>query len=190
MTNIQTVSLVDILPANLLRDNRIKAAARALDRELQDISLAADRLTLLDNISSLPDEWIDELLWEYHVEGVDLAITRGEEENLVLNSINVHRKKGTKAALKRILELLGMRGAVEEWFEYGGDPYTFRIEILEVTRPITQEMLAQLDDLIMQYKNTRSHMRDFNIYLSTTGTAYGIWGMQSGEVITVYPKEA
>lgn len=185
MISIQKVSLVDILPTNLLKDDRIRAAAKALDGELQDIAAATDRLPLLENISSLPDTWIDELLWEYHVEGVDLAVTKEEKINLVLNSIEVHRKKGTKAALKRILELLGMRGVVEEWFEYGGDPYTFRIQIFDVARPITEDMLSKLNDLIIQYKNTRSHIGEVEIYLSITDTIYFGSAVHVGEYIQI-----
>jgi len=39
----------------------------------------------------------------------------------------VQRKKGTVFSLKKAFESLGVSASVEEWYEYDGEPYRFRV---------------------------------------------------------------
>ena len=66
--NLQTVSLLDILPEVLLRDVKLKAAAQALDAELQRLSADARLVLHLPRLDELPNEVLDELAYQYHVD--------------------------------------------------------------------------------------------------------------------------
>lgn len=188
MIEIDHVSLVDLLPPNLARDKRVRAAAQSLDGELQVITASIKRLPFMPNLDSLDEAWIDELLWQYHVEGAELATTLDEKRALVRNSIEIHRTKGTRYALERVIDLLGMRAIVSEWFEHGGDPYTFRIEVLEVTnKGLTGEKLRLLERLIMEYKNTRSWLTSIRVHLTSRGHIRFACNTSGGETVTVYP---
>lgn len=188
MINIDQIRLTDLLTPNLLQDKNVSAAAASLDAELAQITADTRRLPLMDNLPSLDEHWIDELLWEYHVEGVEFADTPTERRELILNSIAMHRIKGTRYALKRILELLSMRGLISEWWEHDGEPYTFRIEILEVAnKGLNEEKLELLDRLITEYKNTRSHLTSIRVFLTSRGNMRFAANVSGGETITVYP---
>ena len=63
--------------------------------------------------------------------------------------------KGTPYAVKKALELVGLTGVVGEWFEYGGAPYWFRINI-DGTQNFTPQQLDLLDYYVIKNKNTRS----------------------------------
>ncbi|RNB72185.1 phage tail protein I [Brevibacillus panacihumi] len=192
MIKLQDVSLKkDILPPALANDPDVSAMASALDPELQLITQQIRDTLILSRIDELPEEVIEHLLWQFHItlnEGAALADTLQEKRELVKNALEIHRMKGTKAALERVLELLNMQGTISEWFEYGGDPYHFRIDILDVsTRGITEDLIRQLDILIFAYKNTRSWLESIRIFLSGRGKVRVAGATLSGEKVTVYP---
>lgn len=188
MIKLDQVSLADLLPPNLLSDVKVRAAVQAIDKEQQLITKEASRLSLMSNLDTLDEQWINELIWQFHVEGAELASTLDEKRNLIRNFIDIHRTKGTRYALERVIDLLGMRAIISEWFEHGGNPYTFRIEVLEVTnKGLTEEKLKLLDRLIIEYKNTRSRLTSIRVYLSSKGSAFYAVNAVTGESITIYP---
>lgn len=191
MIKLRDVSILDLLPPNLLEDEDVVAIALALDIELKAITKAIEETKILSRIDELPEPVIDHLLWQFHVtyeEGAGLATTIEEKKELVKNAIKTHKKKGTKGALKRILNALNMQCLIEEWFEYGGQPGEFRIKVLEIsTRGLNEEQLNLIDKLVDAYKNARSIVESIKIYLTSYGKQYLATTMQTGEEITVYP---
>lgn len=191
MISIYDVSLLDLLPDSLKQDPQVVAMAKAFDKELQAIAKQLDQGTLLARIDELPEAALDHLLWQFHItfnEGLGLANTVEEKRGLLKKAIEIHRLKGTKAALEMVLEMLNMRGIISEWFEYEGDPYHFKIEIIEVTnKGLSGEVLFLLDKLVEEYKNIRSWLEAVNIYLTGSGGLNIANIVQSGEFITVYP---
>lgn len=123
-------SLVEILPPSVLKDSKLRVAAEALDFELQKLSLAAREALLLPRLDELPHEILDQLAYQYHVDffeptEMDLETKR----KLIRNSIYEHRIKGTKFAVENLLNKITAGAEVQEWFEYGGRPYYFRVNL-------------------------------------------------------------
>ncbi|MFM1655661.1 phage tail protein I [Brevibacillus sp. B_LB10_24] len=171
MVNATQIRLSNLLTPNLLADENIRNAASSIDAELQAIASAAERLPFLANLDSLDEQWLDELLWQFHAEGIEFAETPEEKRELIRNSIEIHRTKGTRYALERILEILSMEGVIEEWWEFDGDPFTFRIDVnIKSDRVITDEKLNLLEKLVNGFKNTRSHLTKIGSNLTTKGT--------------------
>ena len=87
--------------------------------------------------------------------------------NVIKASVEVHRKKGTIGALKKALQAFNYTNVVvEEWFEYGADPYFFRVffDVVEPGFDIT--ILPQVQKVIESTKNARSHLESLRAYLS------------------------
>ena len=51
----------------------------------------------------------------------------------------MHRYKGTKYAIEEIFKTLNIVGNVEEWFNYGGKPYYFKVILQIFNRSINEE---------------------------------------------------
>ncbi|MBU6141412.1 MAG: phage tail protein I [Proteobacteria bacterium] len=87
--------------------------------------------------------------------------------NVIKASIEVHRKKGTIGALKKALQVFNYTNIkVEEWFEYGADPYFFRV-FFDVREPgFDVNILPQVQKVIESTKNARSHLESLRAYLS------------------------
>ena len=162
----------EITPPNLLNDPIIKALLSATDPELQKVKELITNVVIYPRIDEIEDEsLLDLLAWQFHVEGYDLAKTVEEKRNLVKNSIELHRYKGTKYAIEKVLETLNFGGSVTEWFEYDGKAYRFKIDLffnslLEAGITLTPEVQEKLLDLINAYKNERSWLEElkFNVF--------------------------
>ena len=153
--DLRSTSLLDILPQNLLVDKKINAAARALDDELQKITEATRNALLLPRLDELSEEVIDLLAWQWHVDFYEPSMSIETKRQLVRESIAWHRIKGTKAAVEKMAQTVFKGGVVTEWFEYGGEPYHFRIDLLTAPN-ITQDDTARLLAVVNAAKNVRS----------------------------------
>lgn len=170
--DLESVSLLDILPPNLLADAQINAAAQALDVELQKISAATKEALLLPRLDELPEAVIDLLAWQWHVDfyepiGMDIETKR----RLIKNSIAWHRIKGTPAAVEEVVSAVFDTSHVQEWFEYGGKPYHFKVVTEDVTTD--KNVLERMRRAINAAKNARSWLEtvEFILHLEDTEKA-------------------
>lgn len=157
LRNIQTISLLDILPDSILADEKIKAIAVALDTELQKVTAETQQVLHLPRLDVLPEKVIDLLAWQFHVDfyepvGMDIKTKR----KLVKESIAWHRIKGTPAAVEMMLSsTFGRSAKVSEWYEYNGEPYHFKVSVKTKKFP-TMESLGLAKQGVLAAKNTRS----------------------------------
>ncbi len=77
---------------------------------------------------------------------------------------------------------------VEEWFEYGGDPYKFRVVIGATEAGITADRQAAVLDRVRFYKNLRSHLEAIS-YQIEKRTAVKVAAVHAigQRVVEVYP---
>lgn len=170
--DLTSISLLDILPSNLLEDPQVSAAARALDAELQAVTRATAETLHLPRLDELPETVVDLLAWQWHVDfyeplGLDIATKR----RLVKESIAWHRTKGTPAAVEKMLKAVWGSAHIEEWFEYGGSPGCFRVDIA-TTETIREADIPVVAKAIDTNKNARSWLDVVNFRRETEGTAF------------------
>lgn len=174
---LQSTSLLDILPENLLADAQIYAAARALDDELQKITVATRNALILTRIDELSEEVIDILAWQWSVDFYDELKGLAEKRNAVKQSIAMHRIKGTRRAVELALHMVYTSGEVSEWFEYGGQPYYFRVRLIEPEN-IRTEDVDRVIRIINAVKNTRSWLESIGF------TRHVSMGLYHGTVVS------
>ena len=107
------------------------------------------------------------LAWALSVDDWSDSWSEQIRRNVIKASVEVHRKKGTIGALKKALKAFNYENVkVEEWFEYGADPYFFRV-FFEVREPgFDVNILPQVQKVIESTKNARSHLESLRAYLS------------------------
>ena len=175
--DLQSTSLLDILPENLLADAQIYAAARALDDELQKVTAATRDALILPRIDELSEEVVDLLAWQWSVDFYDELKSLAEKRNAVKQSIAMHRIKGTRRAVELALHMVYTTGEVSEWFEYGGRPYYFRVHFIE-PESIRTEDVDRVIRIINAVKNTRSWLESIGF------TRHVPMGLYHGTVIS------
>ena len=174
---LKTLSLVDILPDNLLADEQIYAAAKALDKELQLVTEDCKQVMHLSRIDELPEPVVDLLAWQWHVDFYEQGMDLPTKRRMVKQSIAWHRRKGTPSAVEEVATAVFGESKVSEWFDYGGDPYHFKIDLLDAPG-ITQEKIDTIVRLVETVKNVRSVMDNLGVKRKTTNKMY----------MGVYPK--
>ena len=93
-------------------------------------------------------------------------------------------------AIEEIFKTLNIVGNVEEWFNYGGKPYYFKVILQIFNRSINEETEEKLRALINEYKNERSWLEQIEFYLSSIGKQYIYAATIQQETVTINSKES
>ena len=129
MKKLSTISLLDVLPESILLDPKLKASAEALDAQLKSVTAATREVLHLPRLDELSGNILDYLAEQFHLDFFEpLYLTETEKRNLIRESIAWHRIKGTPAAVEKIARDVFRDAKILEWFEYGGEPYHFKIQ--------------------------------------------------------------
>jgi len=91
------------------------------------------------------------------------------------NAIDLHKFKGTRFAVEKVLKSLGIEGKLQEWFEYNGEAYRFKIDLffenlLKAGITLSPEIQEKLLQLINSYKNERSWLEEIKFSVSFENT--------------------
>ena len=126
---IEKISLADVIPNSIAHDKNVQALTAAIDPQLNEISKSIKETFIFSRLDSLPENVIDLLAWQWHVDFYEPALPIETKRELVRDSIKWHRKKGTKAAVEAALRKLGFIPTIKEWFEpeMQTAPYTFSV---------------------------------------------------------------
>lgn len=137
--------------------------------ELFSLFQELDVNCLLTNLFDEVDESaLIHLAEQFHITGNEGWLscqTEQEKRELLKNSLKLHKFRGTKYALVRVLSILGLNGIVNEWFEYGGKPYHFKISIEMNSRAFDFATENSLLELINANKNVRSKLETLTVDL-------------------------
>lgn len=131
----------------------ISTLANVVDAEIEKIN--PDLLLIYPAIDSLNEQLIDYLAVQMHVDEYDDTADLDIKRQQVKQSFLLHRLKGTKYAVQKAVSTVYQSAKVEEWPEYSGEPYHFRVT--GITAPMNEtKTINKLARLINAYKNTRS----------------------------------
>lgn len=165
---------------------------------LRDLEATGSRISILETLNQYlrnpekcPEHLLPWLGWALSVDVWNETWAESIRRNVIKASIGVHRHKGTLGALKRALEAFEFDNVkIEEWFDYGGNPYTFKVFIEIVTEGFDLNDLTEVSAVINQTKNIRSHLEILKAVLCTNSlNPYVASGFVSGEITTIYSLE-
>ncbi|MDR2815282.1 MAG: phage tail protein I [Proteiniphilum sp.] len=157
--DLSNISILNLMPQNLAADKNIRLMAKAFDEVLQDIIKKIPDIEMIPNLTlnKIMDEMIIDLLaWQFHVDFYDPGLPVEIKRKLVLKSLDWHYRKGTPSVVEEIVSAVFTRAEVQDWYEYGGRPYRFRIAT-EGQIP-DGEAMKKLMRAINSVKNTRSSL--------------------------------
>ncbi|MGL5511814.1 MAG: phage tail protein I [Sporomusa sp.] len=170
MADFQDISMAKQLTPSLSHDPRMVSVMEAVDKELKEIAAKQYMLHLIANIDILPEAIIKLLAWQWHVDFWDDTLTLDQKRKLVKNSIAWHRRKGTPAAVEEVVTTALETAVVKENWEYGGNPYCFRIEMNGGIADTS--VINKLVSAIYSVKNTRSHLDGATFFSEANSKIY------------------
>lgn len=134
-----------------------------------------------------PAKFLPYLAWAFSVDSWDENWSEAEKRSVIGEAFWLHQRKGTVAALRRVIEKMGYSLSITEWWDVADPAGTFRLETDVNDIGITSRMLDELTRLINETKPVSRHMAQFNISAKVTGRIFIGATLSSGEIITVYP---
>lgn len=129
------------------------------------------------------------LAWAFSVDRWDRNWPEETKRQVIRDAWLIHRHKGTISALRRAIEPLGYLIRVSEWWEFDGEPGTFKVDVGTLDSGVTEEMYLEMERLIADAKPASRHLIGLNIIQDIPGYLYtgGVVCDGDGDVITVYP---
>ena len=153
MNNIEDYFIRKNLPQSLDKEN-VQEVAKVVDDTLLSFDKTIAEVLIYPAIDMLGSELINTLAIQMHCDFYDDTLPLAVRRNLVKNSIAWHRIKGTPAAVEQMIQTVYQTGVVEEWFDYGGEPFFFKVNLGD--SQITTQKIKNLIKMINASKNVRS----------------------------------
>ena len=151
-------NLMRTLPDVLRDDLKINALAEVLAEQLVELSEEKEHVIIYARIDELPEDMLDLLAVDFKVDWWDPNYSVDEKRETLKKSWYVHRRLGTVAAVETAISAVYQDTKVEEWFEYGGDPYHFNLLIDVTYENADPAKHRRVLDRVRYYKNLRSHL--------------------------------
>ena len=150
-------NLAGTLPPALRSDPFVVALSEALAELLAARPAEIDRLLIYPAIDTLDEPLLDILARDFKVDWWDPEYSLEEKRRTLKDSWRVHRLLGTRAAVETAISAIYPHTQVLEWFEYGGEPYHFRLDINITNDTIDSAKQRRVLERMNFYKSLRSH---------------------------------
>lgn len=147
----------DFVPRFILADKNGAALAAAIQAGMNYMNQKiADAVDVLLDVDTMPVWRLNELAWEYDLQLYPIAT---QTRKLIKNANRDSKMYGTKQAIKDAIVYCvgtwhgpGEGTTVIEWFDYDGEPYHFKVEVIG-----DASIAAKAEAAIARMKNVRSY---------------------------------
>lgn len=161
MIKLYDSNITDILPEYLSGRAEVIALGYAISKATQRLIGYCHDTSVYAVIDSAPENVLDMLALELDTQYYDDTLSIDAKRTLIKNTLVWYMSSGTPAAVEELVAAVFGEGKVEEWYEYGDDPYYFKIT---TNAEMTPEMNEKFSRIIKKVKNARSHIRAIDIH--------------------------
>ena len=163
MISLHDGQITDLLSNSMNRNPETIAIGYAIREEKRRIMERADRTRTIALIDQMPERILDILAVELRTPAYRDTYPIETKKALVAGTLEFYAHLGTPAAVEEIVRTIFKGGAISEWFEYGGDPHHFRVDIALLGEAITPETMAELRRMINSIKRLSSWLDDITV---------------------------
>lgn len=136
-----------------------------------------------------PAKFLPYLAWAFSVDSWDENWIEAEKRAVISEAFWLHQRKGTIAAIRRVVEKMGYSLTIEEWWEVADPAGTFRLEVDVNDIGLTEKILNELTRLINDAKPVSRHLTQLNIAAKVRGDIWVGSTLCCGEIISIYPAD-
>lgn len=157
MIKLPEAELLDFLPSSLKNDTDMVCLSYAMKRAFERLFIYERQAMVCNYIDELPECVLDALACDLHVDWYNFSYSVNIKRAVIKNSIKIYQKMGTKYAVETALRDVYKDADTTEWFDYGGQPYHFKINV-DISRDgMTENTGREITEAVKFYKNLRSH---------------------------------
>ncbi len=183
----------------LSADESLLAPPLAKDQNMLALATIAARLShpdlsalLVYDLDKTAPQMLPYLAEQWNMLGIkgwQFCESDAQKRALLKRAYELNRYKGTPWAIEEVLRVFSHGGTLQEWFEYDGEPFHFKVDVELYQQGLNLAAQQAVADLIEAYKNKRSKLDAINIYLTSRVSLAAVLTTQQGETITVYPPQ-
>lgn len=143
-----------LLPPNATPLERAAGTAAA------NISAIPAPIRSIWNPYTCPEALLPWLAYAMAVDEWDDTWPANTKRDVIAQSLQVKRVKGTYGSVQSAIEAMGLPARVQEWYQQApaADPYTFRLVIEADQTGFNQQQIGSVRSVVAKTKNLRSHL--------------------------------
>ena len=147
-------------------------------------------IRIIKDIDQVPAQFLPFIAWQKSVDYWDEDWQEALKRNVIKNSREQHRIKGTAAAIKRALEPFGYEVKLIEWFQAVPNliPGTFNLELDLIGKSLNQEVYNEINRLVSEAKAASRHLTNLTITTNPILTIRNILVHQTAFTFSSEPK--
>lgn len=172
MISIGDCLTLQVMPEVFRGDAELQAASYALQKTMGMLMEKVDRCSVYARIDLLPEAVVDLLAEELRAQYYDVSLPVEDKREAVRRALPWHRRAGTVSTVRELCEFRYGRSIVQEWFDYGGRPFTFRLEMLGEERLLDCGEVESFIRAVKAVKNTRSLLEALVFHRKMSSTVH------------------
>ena len=137
MTSLRDSQIADILPDILKYRPDVQAVSYAIRMQIARIYDLSQRCRMLAGIDAIGEDVLDLLAIELQSIYYDTSLPIDKKRDIIRSTLRWYWYGGTKASVEDYIRVIFGGGSVTEWYEYGGSPYTFRVDAEDTGSPMS-----------------------------------------------------
>ncbi|NDO20213.1 hypothetical protein FMM68_11200 [Lachnospiraceae bacterium MD329] len=167
MIKIRDCEIMDILPYTF-KTPRWQALSKAF---LKVRAMCYDTMSSVlfwGDIENADPALLDAMAAELSAPFYSMDMSIEQKRSITAAAFAYNSRIGTVSSIQGLLTAAFGGGKISEWYEYGGDPYYFKIDINGEQISPTLSDFKYFSEMIRKIKNVRSKLEGLNVKLNTT----------------------
>lgn len=163
--------IADAVPQVVATQDWVRAMAASLGiihRKTLDFADKSQIYTALDDV---PEVVLDTLAVNWKIDWYDTAYSAEQKRRIIKSALTVRRLMGTVGAVKLQVDSIYPGTTLQEWFEYGGTPGCFRLDVNltdeSIIPPVVMQSPAEIEKKIVTAKRWSAHLEGVDYWEET-----------------------
>lgn len=161
-------------------DERITVCASVIAQEFMELYEDNDILAIYARIDELDEPLLDILAYDFKIDWWNKSFSLDEKRETMKACWRVRRKLGVPGAINLSLSAFYNNAEVKEWWEYGGNPFYYKLHIDSGEVLPDADKLEQAVAGAKYYKNTRSILQGVEVDVKKKFKTYIGMALQVG----------
>ena len=172
MIQIKDVTILDLLPYTF-KTTRYKALSRAIAALSALLYMQLSSVLFWTDIEHAAPVVLDAMAAELDAPFYSVDMTVEQKRSIIAAAFVYNSQVGTVSSVSGLLSAAFGNGDVTEWFDYGGDPYHFKVQMDGNKAHTDKSDFEYFYKMLDKIKNLRAKLDTLSIsYSPVTSTVY------------------
>ncbi len=156
MIKYQDGELLDLLSAPMAEDADIIAMSYAIRMGIAKFVVYVAKTTMFADVDNQPESILDYMAVELDVMYYEQTMDIETKRELIKGALKWYMAAGSGKSVEELVNTTFGGGGVSEWYEFGGEPGEFGIEIQS---QLTEDNYKRLSEILSSVKPSGAHLK-------------------------------